>query len=74
VPLANAERAREVARILESLKLITNPKMASDLTVGLALANAAIEGALANVEINLADLQDPAFVSEVRSKAVALKR
>jgi len=73
VPLANAERAREVVRILESLKPITNPKMASDLTVGLALANAAIEGALANVEINLADLQDPAFVTEVRGKASTLR-
>jgi glutamate formiminotransferase/formiminotetrahydrofolate cyclodeaminase len=73
VPLANAQRAREVVRILESLKPITNPKMASDLTVGLALANAAVEGALANVEINLADLQDPAFVTEVRGKASTLR-
>ncbi len=54
VPLVVAERAREVRQIVESLRPITNPKMASDLTVGVSLARAAVEGALANVEINLA--------------------
>ena len=74
VPLGVAERAREVARIVETLKPITNPKMASDLTVAAALAQAALTGALANVEINLADLTDAAFVGEVRSRAAALQR
>jgi glutamate formiminotransferase/formiminotetrahydrofolate cyclodeaminase len=73
VPLTTAERAREVGKILESLRAITNPKMASDLTVGLALAKAAVEGALANVEINLDGLQDESFVAETRKKATALK-
>jgi glutamate formiminotransferase/formiminotetrahydrofolate cyclodeaminase len=63
-----------VERIVETLKPITNPKMASDLTVAGALAEAALTGALANVEINLADLKDAGFVSEVRSRTVALKR
>ena len=58
VPLAVAERAGEVRQIVESLRPITNPKMASDLTVAVALANAAIQGALANVEINLGDIKD----------------
>jgi glutamate formiminotransferase len=74
VPLGVAERGREVARILETLKPITNPKMASDLTVGLALARAAIEGALANVEINLESLSEPGFVSATRERVAALKR
>ncbi len=74
VPLAVAEKSREVARILESLKLITNPKMASDLTVGAALAQAAVEGALANVEINLESLTDQQFIGEVRAKTAALTR
>jgi len=73
VPLGVAERAREVARIVETLKPITNPKMASDLTVAAALAQAALTGALANVEINLGDLNDAAFVGEVRSRTAALK-
>jgi len=68
VPLGVAERAREVARIAEALKPITNPKMASDLAVEAALAQAALIGALANVEINLKDLKDAAFVGEVRKR------
>jgi len=73
VPLGVAERAREVAGIVERLKPITNPNMKSDLTTALALARAAVEGALANVEINLESLKDGAFVAETRQKAGALK-
>jgi len=73
VPLTVAERAREVRNLLESLRLITNPKMASDLATGIALANAAIEGALANVEINLGELKDEAFVSDVGKRVAAVK-
>ena len=72
VPLRVAERSREVAAILEGLRPITSSKMASDLTVGAALARAAIEGALANVNINLESLNDQKFVSEVRKKAAEL--
>jgi len=50
------------------------PRMASDLTVAAALAQAALTGALANVEINLEDLKDAAFVGEVRSRAAAPQR
>ena len=73
VPLSVAERAREVAGIAEKLKPITNPNMKSDLTTALALARAAIEGALANVEINLSSLKDSAFAADVRKKVAALR-
>ena len=73
VPLGVAERSREIARILEALRPITNPKMASDLTVGLALAHAAVEGALANVEINLESLTEPRLADELRAKARSLQ-
>ena len=72
VPLSVAEKAQEVARIAASLEGITNPNMKSDLTTAQALARAAITGALANVEINLASLKDQAFVAEVRKKAWSL--
>jgi len=72
VPLSVAERAREVAGIAEKLTPITNPNMKSDLTTAIALARAAIEGALANVEINLESLKDAAFVAEVRGKVATL--
>ena len=74
VPLVVAERAREVRRIVESLRSITNPKMASDLTVGVSLARAAAEGALANVEINLGDIKDAAFIADVRRRVAAVKQ
>lgn len=73
VPLSVAERAREVERLADKLGPITNPKMSSDLTVAKALARAAMEGALANVEINLEGLEDPVFVAETRRKAGALR-
>jgi glutamate formiminotransferase len=73
VPLRVAQKAREVAQIAEDLKPITNPNMRSDLTTAIALARAAIQGALANVEINLESIKDQTFVSEVRNKAAALK-
>jgi formiminotetrahydrofolate cyclodeaminase len=74
VPLSVAEKAAEVSRLVLTLQPITNPKMASDLTVAAALAKAALAGALANVEINLDGLEDPAFVSSVRQKTAALQR
>jgi formiminotetrahydrofolate cyclodeaminase len=47
--------------------------MKSDLTTASALARAAVEGALANVEINLGSIKDPNFAHEMREKAGALK-
>ena len=73
VPLGVAERARDVASIAEKLKPITNPNMKSDLTTAVALARAAVEGALANVEINLESLKDEAFAAETRKRAEAIK-
>src|SRR5580704_13303915 len=73
VPLGVAEKAHEVAEIVGSLEAITNPNMKSDLTTAQALAGAAITGALANVEINLASLKDAAFAAEVRKKAESIK-
>ena len=77
VPLNVAECAAEVERIAASLRPITSPNMNSDLTTAIALARAAVEGALANVEINLGSLQpvtpeDEAFVSETRRRAATL--
>ncbi|MGD0682331.1 MAG: glutamate formimidoyltransferase [Terracidiphilus sp.] len=78
VPLGVAEKAVEVVRIATSLQPITNPNMKSDLTTAIALARAALEGALANVAINLDSIkpESPAaetFVSETRKRAAALK-
>jgi formiminotetrahydrofolate cyclodeaminase len=46
--------------------------MKSDLVTALALAQAALEGALANVEINLQSLNDSVFVEQTRHKVAAI--
>ena len=77
VPLSVAEKSAEVVRIAESLRSITSPMMASDLTTSIALAGAAIKGALANVEINVGSMEAPsaeeeAFVSATKARAASL--
>ncbi|HEY4053328.1 MAG TPA: glutamate formimidoyltransferase [Terriglobales bacterium] len=74
VPLGVAERADEVRKIAESLRPITSPNMKSDLVTAGALARAAIEGALANVEINLESLKDAEFAAQVRGRVPASER
>jgi glutamate formiminotransferase / formiminotetrahydrofolate cyclodeaminase len=73
VPLTVAEKAREVLRILDSLGPMTSPNMKSDLSTGAALARAAIEGALSNVEVNLESLKDAEFANQARTRAKAIK-
>ena len=73
VPLSVAEKAHEVEKIADSLDGMSNPNMKSDLTTARALARAAITGALANVEINLASVKDARFVAEMRTKAKGIK-
>jgi len=73
VPLGVAEKAYEVAQLVKLLEPITNPNMKSDLTTASALALAAITGALANVEINLASIEDEAFAAEVRQRTSRLR-
>jgi glutamate formiminotransferase len=78
VPLDVAEKVAEVGQIAGRLKPITNPNMISDLTTGMALAKAALESALANVEINLDSIkpespEDEAFVNQARKRASELK-
>jgi glutamate formiminotransferase/formiminotetrahydrofolate cyclodeaminase len=74
VPMETALKAREVSDIIASLKPITSPNMASDLTVASSLASAAIVGALSNVEINLGSLKDAQFAEEIRSRVGELQR
>jgi glutamate formiminotransferase / formiminotetrahydrofolate cyclodeaminase len=73
VPLSVAQKAHEVVKITEGLFAISNPNMKSDLTTAQALAQAAITGALANVEINLASMKDQAFAAEVRNKVEVIR-
>jgi glutamate formiminotransferase len=73
IPLGVAEKAYAVARIAESLGPISNPNMKSDLTTAGALAQAAIGGALANVEINLSSIKDAIFAGHIRQRIAAIR-
>ncbi len=77
MPLRVAECAAEVSALIEALRTKTNPKMGSDLTVAAALARAAVEGALANVEINLESFEagtETAFIAETRARVAELRK
>ena len=58
VPLANAERCARVLELVARLEGRSNRNAASDLAVGGALARTALEGCLANVEINVESIKD----------------
>lgn len=57
VPLETARTAHQLAVRLTAVRGRTKAALASDLTTALALFGAAVEGALANVAINLDDLR-----------------
>jgi formiminotetrahydrofolate cyclodeaminase len=64
--------------MVERLKPITNPNMASDLITAAALARAALTGALANVDINLGSMkpetaEEHEFFTRTSELALALK-
>ena len=73
VPLNVAEKSNEISQIANSLFAITNPNMKSDLTTAVALAQAAITGALANVEINLSSIKDEAFAAHIRKRTASIQ-
>ena len=67
-----------MGEIATRLKPITNPNMSSDLTTAIALAKAALEGALANVHINVDSIkpdspESEAFVNRTRELVERLK-
>ncbi len=74
VPRGVAQKSKEVGRIVDELKPITNPKMSSDLIVAASLARTAVEGALANVEINLEGFEDAGFVKKIRAEVAQLRK
>ncbi len=77
VPLHVAGAAAEVVTLVAELRPKTNPRMASDLTVANALAQAAAEGAMANVEINLESLEPGAagaFLEQTRARLAELRK
>lgn len=58
VPLQTARYAHEVLKTAEALLQDCNPRIVTDIGVAVKLAEAAIEGALLNVRVNLASIED----------------
>jgi len=73
VPLEVAEAAVALYERLVQLEPITAPSMISDLRVARAMALAGARGALENVAINLASINDAEFVGRTQRKAAALE-
>ncbi len=74
VPLATAKQAVAIYEQLGQLEPLISPSMLSDLRVGRLLAAAAVEAALANVEINLENLADHESVTAMREQMEAIRK
>ncbi len=73
VPRDNARAAHRVWRLCAELEGASNPNASSDLAVGLLLAETAVIGCVANIEINLPLIADREMVEELRREATSLR-
>lgn len=73
VPMEVAERTAALYERLVQLEAIAAASMKSDLQVARWMAAAGVQGALANVEINLEGIADPAYVQSARAKTATLR-
>jgi formiminotetrahydrofolate cyclodeaminase len=67
-PIEVAERSAVLLQLFRQLSPISNPNLKSDLETGIAMAQAAIRGALANVAINLTSIKDEAFSDALKRR------
>jgi formiminotetrahydrofolate cyclodeaminase len=73
VPLANAERCRQVLELGTQLRDRSNPNAASDLACAMYLARAGMLGCLENVEINLPAIKDQQVAAELAERVNVLR-
>jgi formiminotetrahydrofolate cyclodeaminase len=59
IPSRTANCAAEALRVLESMRSIIHPNVASDLHVGLQMLRTCLKGAIANMRANLGSVKDP---------------
>ena len=69
VPLRTAALSLQVLERLGTLEPLADPGTLSDLRTARYLAQAAIQGALENVRINLSSIKDPAYVQSLQRQA-----
>jgi methenyltetrahydrofolate cyclohydrolase len=68
VPLKVAQAAMETSQLAQIALEKSNPSVASDARVARVLADAAREGATANVEINLGSITDQDFAARIQDE------
>jgi formiminotetrahydrofolate cyclodeaminase len=68
VPLKVARAAGAVLPLTQIAQAKANPNVASDARVAEFLARAGLDGAIANVEINLGSIQDTEYTLRVRAE------
>jgi formiminotetrahydrofolate cyclodeaminase len=73
VPLANAQRCRQVLELGAQLRDRSNPNAASDLACATYLARAGMFGCLENVEINLPAIKDQQVAGELAERVSVLR-
>jgi formiminotetrahydrofolate cyclodeaminase len=59
IPSRTANCAAEALRVLEQLRSIIHPNVASDLQVGMQMLRSCLRGAIANMRTNLTHVKDP---------------
>lgn len=73
VPLATAERTVKVLEFLLRIATLGNVNALTDAFVAVGMAGAAVQGAAANVRINLTSLEDETLSSQFRTQIDALE-
>lgn len=74
VPLSTAENAARALFLAKSLCEFANPNALSDLQTAIFLAHASVEGALSNVEINLANIKDEQYRKLAKARIEDLRK
>ena len=69
VPLQTAEHSYTVLKLAGALLETCNPKVITDIGVAAKMAEAAVEGAMLNVEVNLASIGDEDYRQQVLKEA-----
>lgn len=73
-PMRIAEMCLQVLELAWELHDKGNPNALSDIGVGALMANAGLEGAIMNVEINLPYIKDKQFCEEMKAKVEEVKK
>ncbi|MFO7897395.1 MAG: glutamate formimidoyltransferase [Candidatus Cloacimonadales bacterium] len=74
IPLQTLEIAQDAVSLSEKISKIGNSNALSDAAVGAINANAAAKAAYLNIKINMAAIEDKAWITEIMQKADSLAK